>query len=147
MVLFFTARSRRMREGNIFSLSTLTRGYPIPGQDRGYNIPRSRWRYNIPRSGQGNIPSQVWTEGYPIPGLDRGVLHSRSGQGFPIPGPDRGFPSRSGPRSGCGGTPTQDWMGYPPSVPDWMGVPPCPGLDGYPPCPGLDGVPPPPIQD
>ena len=84
-----TFRIRRMREINIFSLSTLAGGGGGGA---------------IPRSGQG--------KGYPIPSLDRGGTPiqvrmggvgtlSRSGQGGIPPGLD-------------GVTPTpQDWIGYP----------------------------------
>ena len=68
-----TARIRRMREGNIFSLPTLAGGGGAHSQVR--------------TGGGGNTPSQVWTERVPLPsrsdprseggtpGLDRGIPH------------------------------------------------------------------------
>ena len=113
--MIFTARIRRMREGNIFSLITLA------GRGGGVPYPRSRWEVPHPRSGRGG--------GYPIL-LTRGVSHLRSGQGgYPIPGLDGGgipFCWQGGttskirmgvpwvPPSAEWGTPIQDWMGYPP---------------------------------
>ena len=100
-----TACIQRMMEGNIFTLSLISVGYPISGLDRG------------------GTPSKVWTRGYPIPGLDggypipgldQGVPHPRSGQrGYSIPGLDQGVPH---PRSGWGGGYLILLMGgYPPS--------------------------------
>ena len=91
--IIITARIRRMREGNIFSLFTLV--------GRGVPCPRSGWGGGNPRSEWGGTQSQVWM-GW--------------GQ-YPIPGPDGGYPilltgEYPHPRSGqvyC----IQDWMGYP----------------------------------
>ena len=75
--LVVTARIRRMREGNIFSLSTLVGGYtvqglwvggvyPIPGLGGGVPCPRSGWGYPISGLGGGGVtPSQVWVGGTP----------------------------------------------------------------------------------
>ena len=58
----FTDRIRRMREGNVFSMSTPRRGGgPWPGPDGG--------------------------GGYPHPAVDRGGTPARSGQGVPPPPP------------------------------------------------------------
>ena len=104
-----------MREGNSFSLFILAEeGYPISDLDRG------------------GTPSQVQTGegypillmgGYPIKDQDGGYLGwvptlSKIGWGTPpIQTWDGGVPPS---RPGMGGTPIQDWMGYPP----------CPRLDG-----------------
>ena len=107
-VRFITACIRRMTEGNVFTLSTISGGgvshprsrqgvpypadwgYSIPGLDEGYPFPGLD-----PISGLdgGGTPSQVWMGGvlhprsgwggYSIPGLDGGVLHPRSGWGVP----------------------------------------------------------------
>ena len=104
---FITARIRKMREGNIFSLFTLGGGgNSISALDRGYPIPglgEQGGLYPIPGLDRGGTLSQVWMgRGYPIPGLDgEGVPHCTSGWGVPHP------------RSGQGGTPSQVWMGVP----------------------------------
>ena len=136
----FTARIRRMVEGNIFSLSTLA--------GRGVSRPRSRWGGGV------CTPSQVWVGGYPVPCLGGGgvhhlrsrwgVPHSRSWWGVPHLRSGWGVPHlRSGwwgvlrvpPKPGLdsGGYP-----GYPPTRSGWWGVPRVPtppGLDGVPPSP------------
>ena len=86
-----------MREGNSFSLSTVTGGthpkgvlylrcgwggYPVPGPDGGYPIPAGLdggtpscwWGSTLSQIWMGGTLSQVWTGGggCPIPGLDRG---------------------------------------------------------------------------
>ena len=90
----FTARIRRMREGNIFSLFTLAGGgglcprsrkggggrYLIPGLDKGLPHPADRGGWSS---------SQVWMGGTPIQGHFRG--------GIPPP--------------------IQDWNGVPPPPP------------------------------
>ena len=97
-----TARIRKMREGNSFSLFTLVGrgvprprsgwGVPHPRSRRGLLHPRSRWAVPHPRSGQGKYPILL-TGGYPIPGPDGGtpsqiwmgvVPHPRSGWWYPI---------------------------------------------------------------
>ena len=118
--IIFTAHIQRMREGNIFSLSTLAEGggYPVPGPDGGVPYPRSRWGYPIPGLDRGVPHSRSRWEGYPIPGPDggtpsqvwMGVSDPRSRWGYPIPGLDRGVPH---PRSEQGGTPSQVHMGVP----------------------------------
>ena len=65
-----TARIRRMREGNIFSLSTLMRREYSPPGDGGVPHPRSGWGVPHPRSGWEGTPFQVWMAGTPLPGLD-----------------------------------------------------------------------------
>ena len=77
--IVFTARIRRMGEGNIFSLSTLAgRGVPHPRSRWGGGVPHPRsgwWGYPVPGLGWGGgTPSQVWMVGggYPVPGLDSG---------------------------------------------------------------------------
>ena len=86
-----------MREGNIFSLSTLV-GYPILLM--GQEIPN-------PRSGLGVLLSQVQM-GYPI------LLMG----GTPIQDQDRGYPGVS-PGWGLDRVPHQDWMGVPLSRTGW----------------------------
>ena len=123
-----------MTEGNIFSMSTLARGYPIPGLDGG-----------VPHPADGDTPTQVWMGGVP---------HARSGwgRGYPIPcldgvpHPTDGVP----PSKIRMGYPHQNLMGYlhpgldgvPPSKTGW-GTPPVQDWMGYSSCPRLDGVPPP----
>ena len=99
--VIITARIQRMKEGNIFTLSTLAGGGGIP----------------LPANGGGGTRSQVWTGGVTqFPGLDGGrypIPRSRQG-GTPIPGLDGGtleYPPHPGQ------VPGQD-RGYP-------GVPPC----------------------
>ena len=72
-----TARIRRMREGNSFSLSTLAGG-----------TPSQVWM------GGGGTPSQVQMGGYPIPGPDRRgyPIPGLDGRRYPIPGLDGGYP-------------------------------------------------------
>ena len=114
-----------MREGHIFSLSTLAGGgggYPVPGL------------------GRGGSPSQVWVGEYPI--SSRGVPHPRYGWWGGVPGepPDqvwmvgRGIQgthlTRSGWWGGGGYRPTRSGWWRVPGVPPnqvWMvrvGVPP-----------------------
>ena len=132
-----------MREGNIFSLSTLAEG--------GVNRPRSGGGVLHPRSRRGG--------GVPHPRSRRGVLHPRSGQrGYPIQdqnggGGYPGVPSHSGldgvppPIKTEWGypPPIQDWMVYHPPSQDWMGysLPSITGWGTPPPCRRLDGVHPP----
>ena len=120
--LFFTARVRSTREGNIYTWECLSvhncggGGYPVLGL------------------GEGGTPSQVWWQGgYPIPGLVGG---------YPLP-PDL----RWGTPLDLGwGTP-KTWDGVPPQDLEWgtpqtwdlvppldlgLGTPPRPGT-GYPP--------------
>ena len=123
-----TACIRRMREGNIFSLSTLAGG----GGGRG--TPSQIW---------GDTPSQVWMVG-------RGVPHPRSGWwggGFPIPSPGWGggvypIPGLDGGRVPRVTPPParSGWWGVPHPRSGWWGVPPLPGLDGG---GGYVGYPPP----
>ena len=72
----FTARIRRMREGNIFSLLTLAGG----------GIPHSRSRQGVPHLADCGVPHSRSRMG----GV--GVLHPVLDRGYPIPGPDRGYP-------------------------------------------------------
>ena len=107
-----TARIRRMREGNNFSLSKLAGGGVVP----------------IPGVGGG----------YPVPGLGRGVPHPRPGRGVPCLRSGWGVPCL---RSGwwgtpswvqMGGTSSQVWTGGTPFC-RWGGIPhPRSRLGGYP---------------
>ena len=143
----FTARIRRMGEGNIFTLCV------SPHLDVGGGTPaRSGWwgGGTLVRSGWWGYPSQVWMMGgtlarsgwwggYPrsevggTPGL-KGVPHPRSEVGVPWPGLDEGYPIPG----------MRWWIPHPRSE---VGVPhPKSGVGG--PWPGLDGgvvpgVPPP----
>ena len=119
----FTARIRRMTEGNVFTLSTIWGGGGVPhlrSGCKGVPHPRSGWGGTPhPRSGQGGTPSQVWignthpTNGeYPYPRSGQGVAHPKSGRGVPHPA-DIGVPPQD-----------QDW-----GVP-WGTL--CPRLDGVP---------------
>ena len=108
---FITDRIRRMREGNVFSLSTPVWGgggvLPRPGPD-GEAVPQ-------PGLGRGGTPPQVPPPWVPPSDLDggtpaMGVPHlgyppSRPGQGVPLPGgyPTSGTPSP--PSDLAGGTP------------------------------------------
>ena len=129
--VIFTARIRRMVEGNIFSQFTL-------------------WG--------GGTPSQVWGGGYPISGLG-GIPGTPLGLGIPLIWD--GVPPTLGwgtPRPGMGypqtwdGVTPQTWDGVPPrpemgNPKTWDGVPPRPGMgspqtwDGVPPRPEM-GYPP-----
>ena len=105
MAALITARIRRMREGNIFSLFTLSgEGVPCPrfGLGGGNPIPGVEGGYPIPGMDRGG--------GYPIPDVDGGYpIPGPDGGGYPIPGVDWGVPhpaDRGGvlhPRSGWGG--------------------------------------------
>ena len=111
--LIFTARIRRMRESNIFSLFTLA--------GVGWGVPhlRSGW-------GGGEVTVfQVWTGGYPIQGPDRGgIPHLKFGWGgYLILLMGGGTPSKI--RTG----------GIPPSA---VWVTPHPVLDGVPLPPSQD---------
>ena len=123
----FTARIRRMTEGNSFSLFTLARwGYPISGLDLGGGnpIPGPDGGYLIPGPDGGGYPILLMG-GTPskirMGGTWDGVPHSRLDGSTPLDG----------------SYPIQDWMGYP-----------CPRLDGVPPpiskastCYAVGGVP------
>ena len=85
-VRFVTARIRRMREGNIFSLFTLVGGGGVPH-------PRSGW--GLPHPAEGGTPSKIMTGGYPR------VPPVQDWMGYPNPGLD-GVP------------PVQGWMRYTP---------------------------------
>ena len=117
-----TARIRRMTEGNVFTLSTISGwGGPHPA-DWGGGVP-------LPRSGQGGTPSscwgvphsQVWT-GVPPSQVWMGVpIQLTGGGGTPFPGLDgwvphlgRGTPTRVPPQQGL--TPTRG-NPTPPGVP------------------------------
>ena len=92
----------------------------------GQGVPHSQVRMVVPHSQvRMGVPHPMSGWGYPIPISGQVVPHPRSGLGTPIPGPDgdwdipsqvqmRGTPgyppSRSGPRSGSGQYPLQDWM-------------------------------------
>ena len=88
----FTARIRKMTEGNIFSLFTLAGegGTPHPADWGGvYPHPRSGWWVPHPADGGDRVPpSQVRMGGYPHPGPRSGW----GGGSFPIPGQDGGTP-------------------------------------------------------
>ena len=75
LIRFVTSRIRRMREGNIFSLSTLVcgGGGGTPSQVCGWGVLQT---WGVPHLG-GGILSQVW--GYPISGLGGEGTHPRSG--------------------------------------------------------------------
>ena len=82
-----TARIRRMTEGNVFTLSTISGGgCPIPGLGRG--VPH-------PRSGQG-VPHLRLEgyPGYPLPYLDLGcgTPHLDLRWGTPLHRPGMGYP-------------------------------------------------------
>ena len=79
MGTIFTARIRRMREGNIFSLFTLVGGgNPISGPDGGGGVPHPADGGTHPKSGRGYPilltgrlpPSKIRTGGTPHPRLD-----------------------------------------------------------------------------
>ena len=125
--LLFTARIRRMTEGNVFTLSTISGGgggYPVSGLHWGGGTPFQVWTECTPSQvWMGGTSSQVWTGVYPI--LLTGV-----GWGTPSQVQTGGTPS-------CWwgvpqGTPIQDWIGYPPGL-RLDGVPPIQGWMGYPP--------------
>ena len=133
--MFFTARVRSTREGNVLtrvcvSVHTCGGGGGVPHlRSGGRVVPHSR-------SG-GGYPSQVWLGGYPIPGL---------GGGYPVPGlglggtPSQVWPGGY-PISGWGtqGTPYPDleYPGYPPPRPGMGYPPPRPGMGYTPPRPGM----------
>ena len=89
MSRFFTTRSRRMTEGNVFTLSTIG--------GRGVAHLRSGW-------GGGGTPSQVWKWGTPPRSRLGGVPHPAdgglggapsqvwTGWGYPHPRPGRRYP-------------------------------------------------------
>ena len=82
--MLVTACIRRMREGNIFSLFTLSGGrYPVSGLDGVVHHPRSRWGCTPSQVQMGVVPHPRSRWGYLIPGLDGGIPHPRSGQGVP----------------------------------------------------------------
>ena len=115
----FTARIRRMGEGNIFTLCV----NPHFDLEGGGGVPHPRsglggW-YQIPGLDRGGTPSQVWPGGVPHPrsGL-WGVPLSRTGWGTPPSGLD------GVTLSARTGYPPKDWTGYPPLGQDWMGYPP-----------------------
>ena len=112
-ISIITDRIRRMREGNVFSLSTPGGGVPSSSLGQGGTTARSRW--GVPQPGPDG-----GTVGYPLPGM-----------GYPLPGPDRGTQ----------GTPPPG-MGYPPCQVQTGGYPPGQVQMGVPP-PTRDGVPPP----
>ena len=99
VVWIFTARIRRMREGNSFSLcvsSLLDRGHPIQLM----GVPPSQvWMGGVPHPTDG---------GYPLPRSGLGVLHPAD-RGYPFPG--GGYPTWEGVPL-AGGPPTS--RGYPP---------------------------------
>ena len=111
----FTTRIRRMMEGNVFTLSTISGGVtPFQVWVRGVPHPQSGWVGDT-------HPWSGW--GYPVPG--QGVPHPRSGWGtlsqvWGTPshvwmGGTPGTPTRTGL-----GTPHhQDWMGYPTTRTGW----------------------------
>ena len=132
--LLFTARIRRMGEGNIFSLFSLAGGTPSQVWVGGYPISGL---------GRGGTPSQVWVGGYPVQGLGRGGTPSQVGGGIPHLRSE-GTPSQVGgvPPSQVGGTPSQVRRGYPRTRSGVWGVTP-----GTPPTKTWDGVhPPPPLH-
>ena len=99
-----------MGEGNIFNLSTLARGYPIPGLwGGGGGVPHPRFGglpcprsvgVPHPQSGWGGTPSQVWMGGtLSQVWVGGGVLCPRSG-----------------------------WLGGTPPPPELVGVPPPPPI-------------------
>ena len=108
----------RMREGNIFSLSTLA----------------GRGEYLNPGLWVGGTPSQVWVGGCPISGLGGGHDILGLGGGYPISGLGGGYPISDlvgvpQPRSGWWGVPgvpltRSGWwgyVGYPPTRSGWWG--------------------------
>ena len=132
---FMTARIRRMREGNISSLSTLAEGGVPHPADGGIPHPRSGWGYPIPRSGWGVPHSQIWMRGtlsqvwmrvprvlWDTPIQVRSKVRMRGYSGYPHHWDWRGTPC---PGLDGWGTPCLDWMGTPPSF-ELDGVPPCP---------------------
>ena len=91
----FTARIRRMREGSVLTLSTISGG-GTPSQVCGWGVPhpRSVGGYPVPGlDGGGGYPSQVWMVG---------GTPARSGW-WGVPQPDL---------DGGGYPPSQVWMGY-----------------------------------
>ena len=113
----FTARIRRMTEGNIFSLLTLAEGgggpeYP-PSHVRTWGGPPSCWS----RGGGG----------YPIPGQDGAtpILLITCGGGYPYPRWGQGVPPNPGPRSGWG------WVPHPKSGQGVTPPPRHPGQDHH----------------
>ena len=124
VTIFITARIRRMREGNIFSLFTLAGGgeewfaFLLTG-----GTPSQVWtRVLYPRSkqgcwlGRGGTPSQVKTGGVPHPaeGVPPSKIRTGVPQGTPCPRLDRIPPTQDWTVS----LPRQDWMGWPLSG-DW----------------------------
>ena len=90
MKVIFTARIRRMTEGNVFTLSTIAGG-PLP---RSRGVPPSQVQAGVPlpRSRQG---------GTPFPGPPRVQVRPQDRGVFPLPVPGEGNPpSRSDPRTG-----------------------------------------------
>ena len=116
-----TARIRRMTEGNVFTLSTISggRGYPVSGLN---------WGVPHPRSELGGYPIPGLNGGYPILGLNWGVPYPRYGRGggTQVPGVEGGYP-RYPPiqvPGQDGGTPPITRMGYTPPSISRMGYPP-----------------------
>ena len=105
---------RRMKEGNIFSLSTLVCGGGVPHLRSGRGgIPSQVWM-GVPhsRSGQMVPPSHVWMWGYLD--LHPGQVQCQEG-GYPAVSihPDK-VPGQDGGEEGYSRVPpVQDWMGYP----------------------------------
>ena len=128
--LFFTARVRCTREGNIYTWECLSvhhcgggypvqgqGGYPIPGLARG-GTPSQVWLGGYPISGWGYPkypPNQVWMEGTPYPDLRWGTPPPRPGMGYsPYPDLRWGIP----PYLDLGqGTPPHLRWGTPPPPP------------------------------
>ena len=109
--------SRRMREGNIFSLSTLSGG-GTPSQVRMIvGVP-------CPRSGWGGTPSQIRTGGG-IPILLTGGYHHPADGGYPHSA-DGGGPHPRSRWGYPGGPPIETGWQYPPLHPDLDGLPPTP---------------------
>ena len=123
-----TACIQRMTEGNVFTLSIISGGYPISGLDGegGYPIPDLDQGYPIPGLDRGDTPSQVWTRG----GTPSQVWIG----GIPYPAGGR-VPSskiRLGVPWGSrldGITPPPSRLDGVPPIEDWMGQPPHPRLD------------------
>ena len=108
-----------MREGNIFSLSTLAGG-TLSQVWMGVPYPRSRQGGTPSQVQTGGIPSQVWTGGYPF--LLMGVP--------------------SCPRLDVVPLPIQNWMGYPPFKTECSTFPHHPRLYRVPPSKTGWGTPP-----
>ena len=101
--MFITARIRRMTEGTVFTLFTISMGGTLSQVVMG-GTPSCWWGYPNPRSGWGG------TLGYPHPRLDGVLPPIKDWMGHPLP--------------------IKDWMGYPPSW-SWIGVLPPPPSAGW----------------